>query len=98
MVPSSPGEIKDPGPDMEYLIVLFPETRGVMVDDKVQGKTNIVLQLEAGDHDVTLEPPRNFSPTSQHIVLQNTAALDPCRITFHLLPPAAIPHSPGSPA
>lgn len=81
---------------MEYLIVLFPETRGVRVDGASQGKTNIVLQLEAGDHDVTLEPPRNFSPVSQHIVLENTAPLDPYRIQFHLLPASAIPRSPGS--
>ncbi len=83
---------------MEYLIVLFPETRGVKVDGAIQGKTNVVLQLEAGDHDVTLDLPRDFSPTGQHVVLQNTAPLHPCRITFHRLPPAAIPHSPGTPA
>ena len=83
---------------MEYLIVLFPETRGVNVDGLAQGRTNVVLELEAGDHDVTLAPPRNFSPVSQHVVLQNTAALDPYQITFQKLPPASVPHSPGSPA
>jgi hypothetical protein len=29
--------------------------------------------------------------------LANTAAMDPVCITFHRLPPAAIPLSPGSP-
>lgn len=81
--------------DMEYLLVRFPESRGVRVDGVVQGWTNVTLELEAGDHDVTLEPPRDFSPVSQHVVLQNTASPDPCQITFHRLPPAAIPHSPG---
>jgi hypothetical protein len=82
---------------MEYLIVLFPETRGVRVDGARQGWTNTVLPLDAGDHDVELEPPRNFSPVSQHICLENTAPLDPYRITFHRLPASAIPPSPGSP-
>ncbi len=81
---------------MEFLIVTFPGTRGVRVDGALQGWTNTVLQLEAGEHDVTLEPPKNFSPVSQHVLLENTAALDPYRIQFHVLPASAIPLSPGS--
>ena len=83
---------------MEYLIVRFPETREVRVDGVPQGKTNFILQFEAGLHDVTLEPPMNFSPVEQKVLLKNTAALDPCQIEFHLLPPSAIPISPGSPS
>jgi hypothetical protein len=80
---------------MEFLIVVFKGPRGVRVDNAPQGWTNTVLQLEAGDHDVTLEPPRNFSPVLQHVLLENTSALDPYRIEFHLLPASAIPPSPG---
>jgi hypothetical protein len=80
---------------MEFLIVLFPETRGVRVDGAPQGWANTVLQFEAGEYDITLEPPANFAPVSQHVLLQNTAALDPCRIQFHVLPASAIPPSPG---
>ena len=80
---------------MEFLIVLFPESREVRVDGVPQGKTNFILQFEAGMHTVTLGPPRNFSPVEQKVLLQNTAALDPCKVEFHLLPPAAIPHGPG---
>ena len=80
---------------MEFLIVLCSGTRGIRVDDIPQGWTNTVLQLEAGDHDITLEPPGNFSPVSQHVLLENTSALDPYRIQFHLLPASAIPPSPG---
>ena len=75
---------------MEFMIVGFPGARGVRVDDVLQGWTNTVLQLETGEHDVTLEPPKNFSPVSQHVLLENTSALDPYRIQFHLLPPSAI--------
>ena len=80
---------------MEFLIVRFPDSREVRVDGVPQGKTNFVLQFEAGYHTVTLGPPRNFSPVEQKVLLQNTAALDPCKVEFHRLPPAAIPHGPG---
>ena len=81
---------------MEYLIVRVPETRDVLVDGLVQGKTNLVLELEAGVHDVSLGPPRNFSPLEQKVLLQSTSPLDPSRVDFHRLPPSAIPISPGS--
>ena len=83
---------------MEFLIVRFPESRTVLVDRVPQGRTNIVLQLPAGIHDVTLGPPHDFSPLEQKVLLQNTAALDPCRIQFQRLPASAIPLSPGRPS
>ncbi|HEY7542583.1 MAG TPA: hypothetical protein VIF11_20735 [Methylomirabilota bacterium] len=83
---------------MEYLIVRFPETREVRVDGIPHGRTNIVMQFEAGIHAVTLGPPWNFAPVEQKVLLYNTAALDPYRIEFRLLPPSAIPISPGSPS
>jgi hypothetical protein len=82
---------------MEFLLVLFDDNREVRVDDVPQGRTNIVLELEAGVHRVTLGPPNDFSPLEQKVRLANTSAMDPCRIVFQRLPPAAIPHSPGSP-
>lgn len=83
---------------MEFLIVRFAESRPVLVDRVPQGLTNIVLQLAAGIHDVTLGPPHDFSPLEQKVLLQNTAALDPCRIQFQRLPASAIPLSPGRPS
>ena len=74
---------------MEFLIVRFPESREVRADGAPQGKTNLILQFEAGKHIVTLGPPWNFSPVEQKVLLQN------CKVEFHLLPPAAIPHGPG---
>ena len=82
---------------MEFLLVIFDDSREVRVGDVPQGKTNIVLELEAGVHRVALGPPNDFSPLEQKVRLANTAAMDPCRIVFSRLPPAAIPHSPGSP-
>ena len=82
---------------MEYMIVRFPETRAVLVDGVPHGRTNIILQFEAGIHDVTLGPPWNFAPLEQKVLLLNTAARDPYRVDFRILPPASIPISPGSP-
>ena len=82
---------------MEYLIVKFRETREVRVDGVPHGRTNIILQFEAGVHDVTLGPPWNFSPLEQKVLLLNTAALAPYQVEFRILPPASIPISPGSP-
>ena len=84
---------------MEYLIVLCGgEIREVWVDDAPQGKTNFILQLEAGVHTVTLGPPYDFAPIQQTVQLTNTSPLQPCRIVFTQLPASAIPLSPGSPA
>jgi hypothetical protein len=81
---------------MEFLLVTFDDSREVRVGGVPQGKTNIVLELEAGVHRVALGPPNDFSPLEQKVRLANTAAMDPCRVVFQRLPPAAIPHSPGS--
>jgi hypothetical protein len=83
---------------MEFLLVVFAGTRVVIVDDTPQGRTNIVLELERGVHEVTLGLPNDFAPLSQTVLLQNTAPLDPYRIVFQRLPASAIPHSPGRPA
>jgi hypothetical protein len=81
---------------MEFLLVVFEESRDVQVGNKSRGPANSVIELEAGEHTVTLAPPFDFSPVEQKVRLRNTAALDPCRIVFQRLPPTAIPHSPGS--
>jgi len=81
---------------MEYLLVLFSESREVRVGKVPQGKTNVVLELEAGIHRVTLGPPYDYSPMEQKVRLAHTAPMAPCKIVFQRLPPAAIPLSPGT--
>ena len=62
------------------------------------GFTKSVIEAPGEAHTVTLAPPVDFSPTSQEVWIENTAPMDSCRISFHKLPPAAIPPSPGSPS
>ena len=68
---------------MEYLIVRYPTDRRVVIDDEFNGRTNVLIQLPAGAHTVSLAPPRNFSPTSQDILLKDTSPLAPQEVTFN---------------
>jgi len=74
----------------EFLLVNFPESRQLVINDVQQGWTNRVVRLEAGTYDVALAGRRNFSPDLQTVTLRDTAPTDPQKITFHLLPASAI--------
>lgn len=69
---------------MEYLIVHFPRSRRVKVDDEFNGRTEELIELEAGSHVVALGPPDNFTPSERRIVLRNTSELEPREIAFAL--------------
>ena len=69
---------------MEYLIVHFPRSRRVKVDDEFNGRTDELIELEPGSHVVTLGPPDNFTPAERRITLKDTAELEPREISFDL--------------
>ncbi len=69
---------------MEYLLVEFSRSRRVKVDDEFNGRTNEIIELEAGSHVVSLGPPANFTPSERRIILKNTSELDPREISFEL--------------
>ena len=69
---------------MEYLIVHFPRSRRVKVDDEFNGRTDELSELEAGSHLVTLGPPDNFTPEERRLVLRATSELEPREISFDL--------------
>lgn len=69
---------------MEYLIVHFPRSRRVKVDDEFNGRTDELIELEPGSHVVTLGPPDNFSPYERRLVLKETSELEPREISFDL--------------
>jgi hypothetical protein len=68
---------------MEYLIVRYPTDRRVVIDDEFNGRTNVLLQLPAGAHTVSLGPPYTFTPDSQEIVLKGTSPLAPLEVKFN---------------
>lgn len=70
---------------MEYLLVHFPNSRRVKIDNHYQGRTDQLIELEAGRHIVTLGPPYNFTPDERKVVLRDTNPLVPREISFDLL-------------
>ena len=69
---------------MEYLLVHFPRSRRVTVDDEFNGRTDEVIEIEAGRHIVSLGPPYNFTPESQTIILRDTSPIEPREVSFEL--------------
>jgi hypothetical protein len=74
----------------EFLLVNYPESRRLLINDIVQGWTNTVIRLESGTYDISLAGKRDFSPDSQKVTLRHTAPPVPAEVTFHPLPPSAI--------
>lgn len=66
---------------MEYVIVKFPESRGVLIDDKLSGQTNQTLMVEEGHHEFNLEGD-GYTPESQNELVQNTTAEYPITVEF----------------
>jgi hypothetical protein len=69
---------------MEFLIVHFPRSRRVRIDDEFNGRTEELIEIEAGRHVVTLGPPANFTPSERTIILKDTSELEPREIDFDL--------------
>jgi hypothetical protein len=70
---------------MEYLIVHFPRSRRVRIDDEFNGRTEDLIEIEAGKHVVSLGPPYNFTPDQQTIILKDTAPLEAREVSFDLI-------------
>jgi hypothetical protein len=70
------------GRKMEFLLVHFPRSRRVKVDDKYNGRTEELIPLEAGHHTVRLGPPYNFTPDSREVLLKDTSPLTPLEVSF----------------
>lgn len=70
---------------MEFLLVHFPRSRRVLIDDEFNGRTDELIELEAGRHVVSLGPPYdNYRPEMYTITLQDTSELEPREVSFDL--------------
>jgi hypothetical protein len=86
---------------MEYIIVKFGgEDRGVVIDGISQGRTEMVLEVERGSHEISLEePPSDFKPLDEKVVVRDTTPLSPQEVSFEKIyasiaggnPPGAAP-------
>ena len=73
---------------MEYVIVNFPDTRDVFVDDgdTPVASTNQMFQLEEGTHYFNLGQPVNYRPATDWAQVTGTIPALPMTITFTKLP------------
>lgn len=70
---------------MEFLLVHFPRSRRVLIDDEFNGRTDELIVLEAGRHAVSLGPPYdNYTPEECTIILKETSELEPREVNFEL--------------
>ena len=73
---------------MGWVIVEFPETREVFVDDRGQGNNRDehaqyrTLIIQDGLHTFRLGDHADVSPTTKNADVKNTSALDPLHVVF----------------
>ncbi|WKE65860.1 hypothetical protein PVT67_00970 [Gallaecimonas kandeliae] len=67
---------------MEYVVVSFPGSREVLIDEQPNGATNEVLRVGAGRHSFSLGGQPDFSPQAVTATISNTSVLQPKVITF----------------
>jgi hypothetical protein len=83
---------------MEFVTVLFPESRGVNVDQAPQGLTGEVIRVQAGIHRFDLGTPRNYTPPLQRLPVSGTTLSTPLEIVFTALalgvPAGGVPLAP----
>jgi hypothetical protein len=72
---------------MEYVKVNFRMNKKVLVNGRPCGSTNLVIEIEAGAHTVSLAAPADFKPAEIEVVLEpnQTSPLNPREITFESL-------------
>lgn len=67
---------------MEYVTVIFPESRTVLIDGIVAGSTNTTLTLEEGTHTFRLSDPQDYKPKRRNRKVMDTTAVKPMEVVF----------------
>jgi len=66
----------------QWILVQFPELRGVLIDDTPCGQTNQPILVQLGTHTVKLDGPANYSPPSITKQVFNTTKAKPMPFVF----------------
>lgn len=67
---------------MEYLLIIYPERRRVIIDDIETGEVGQVIQIEEGHHTISLDGPEDYEPNCRDITVLNTSPLSPITVYF----------------
>lgn len=68
---------------MEHVIVTFPTSRLVYIDDEEGGYTNEPIRLGAGTYVFALGNLQNFRPAQRTVTVKGTTPLAPLEIPFY---------------
>ena len=77
---------------MEYVRVELKDEngknvdRGVLIDDQESGRTNRVLMVQPGHHNVQLNDPSGYTPPVHIVRVRNTMPDEPLVVCFTLAP------------
>lgn len=66
---------------LQYLLVSFSGSRGVLANDEPVGVTNRILLIAPGIYTVTLDGGPT-SPESHVVTLASTTVVTPCAVSF----------------
>ena len=67
---------------MEFLLVIYPEARKVLLDGKEIGDTNETLVVNKCTHKVSLAGAADYHPLSVVIRISGTTAIKPREVRF----------------
>lgn len=67
---------------MEYVIVKYPLSRTVLVDDEDAGLTNEILRMDEGTHTFALDGAKDYKPLSQTLEISGTNSVNPKGVAF----------------
>ena len=67
---------------VEFVIVIYPRRRGVVVNGRETAKTNERFLVQTGTHEFSLTGDANYTPPTQVLAVENTSADEPCVVTF----------------
>ncbi len=67
----------------ERVLVEFDgDDRGVLLDDRLNGRTNKAISTNTGTHKFSLVGEPDFTPSSQEHLVENTTVRKPFVVTF----------------
>ena len=67
---------------MEHVIVRFPESRNVFIDDREGGITNKKFKVNEGKHTFKLAGPKDYRPNWRRPTVTGTNPIEPMEVIF----------------
>lgn len=67
---------------MEYVTVIFPDERTVLIDGEEAGLTGMTLIVEEGTHTFSLGEPWDYVPRAMTLTISGTTSVKPREVLF----------------